>query len=55
MYTREDSPWVEYLEIDEITLERRLSSNAPDEIKRAYEQHLKVIRDNSDKAGRIFK
>ncbi len=40
MFTMEQAPWVEYLEIDEETLERRLREDTPDEIRALYEQHL---------------
>lgn len=34
-------PWVGYLEIDEETDEVYLSEDAPEEIREAYEKHLK--------------
>lgn len=40
MFTKNEQPWVEYLEIDEKTLKRTLKSDAPEEIKRLYEKYL---------------
>ena len=40
MLIKSQAPWVEYLEIDEETRERKLRNDAPKEIKEAYMEHL---------------
>ena len=55
MMTKEQAPWIDYLEIDEETTERRLSSDAPDEIKKVYENHEKKIQKHIDKGTTIPK
>lgn len=40
MLTFEEAPWVEYLEIDEETFERKLRSDTPEEIREQYEAYL---------------
>ena len=40
MLTKSQAPWVEYLEIDEETGARKLKDDAPEEIKKAYMEHL---------------
>lgn len=37
MLTKEDAPWVEYLVLDEETLESTLRPDTPQEIREAYE------------------
>lgn len=39
--TNKQAPWVNYLEINEKTFERKLKKNTPPEIKKTYEEHLK--------------
>lgn len=48
MLTRENAPWVDYLEIDEETGDRNLVADAPDEIKEAYEKHQKKNQEHID-------
>lgn len=55
MYTKEDTPWIDYLVIDDETLETYINSDAPEGIKRAYEQHLKKIREDVNERGMIAK
>ncbi len=55
LLTKEQAPWVEYLEFDEETDERRLNSDAPDEVKRAYEEHQKKLQEYIDKGMKIPK
>lgn len=55
MLTEKDAPWVDYLEIDEETDERRISSDAPDEIRKAYEIHQKEIQEHINNGTRIPK
>lgn len=40
IYTSEQKPWIEYLEIDEETGERRLRNNTPEEIVKKYEEFI---------------
>lgn len=39
MLTKEQAPWVEYLVLDEETLESTLRSDTPQEIREAYENY----------------
>lgn len=39
MLTFEEAPWVEYLEIDEDTRQRRLRDDTPEEIRNKYEAY----------------
>ena len=55
LLTKEQTPWLDYLEIDDETDERRLSSNAPDEVKKAYEEHLKWKQSYIDEGMKIPK
>ncbi len=48
MLKHEGSPWVDYLEIDEYTNERKLSVNAPDNVKKAYKEYKEEISKNND-------
>lgn len=41
--TFEQAQWVEYLEIDEKTGERKLKKETPEEIKKMYEEYLKQL------------
>ena len=41
IYTLEQTPWMDYLEIDEETGERKLQIDAPEEIKKQYSAFLK--------------
>lgn len=41
IYTLEQTPWVDYLEIDEETGERKLQIDIPEEIKKQYSDFLK--------------
>ena len=49
MYTKEQIPWVEYLEIDKTTLETKLRKNAPKEIKEAYQKYLEEMKEYKKK------
>lgn len=40
MLTKNEAPWIEYLEIDEETRERKLRSDTPPEIRDQYEKYL---------------
>ena len=40
IHTREEMPWVDYLQIDDNTHERRLIDNAPEDIKVKYQEYL---------------
>lgn len=44
MKTLEQSPWVPYLEMDEETFESHLRPDAPDDIKKAYEDYQKKLQ-----------
>lgn len=48
MLTRNEAPWIEYLEIDETTRERKLRDDAPDEIRKKYKEYLLEIEKLSD-------
>lgn len=41
--TFEQAQWIEYLEIDEKTGERKLKKETPEEIKKMYEEYLKQL------------
>lgn len=47
MLTFNEAPWVEYLEIDEETGERRLREDTPKEIRDKYEAYLVEQNNNS--------
>lgn len=47
MLTLNEAPWVEYLEIDEETGERRLREDTPKEIREKYEEYRIEQRRNS--------
>lgn len=38
MLTMDEAPWIEYLEIDEETGERRLKDDTPQKIRKKYEE-----------------
>lgn len=40
MLARNEGPWIEYLEIDEKTRERRLRQDTPEEICKKYEEYV---------------
>jgi len=40
MLTRNEAPWIEYLEIDEKTRERKLRDGTPEEIRKKYEEYI---------------
>ena len=40
IHTLQEQPWVNYLTIDEITLERKISDDAPEEIKTKYQEYV---------------
>ena len=40
LLTKEDTPWIDYLEVDEETGERYINPAVPEEIKEAYKMHL---------------
>lgn len=46
MLTFNEAPWVEYLEIDERTGERRLKEDTPQEIRDKYEEFCLEQRRN---------
>lgn len=48
MLTFFDAPWIEYLEIDEDTGERKLRDDTPHEIRDKYEEHCQEQRKNTD-------
>ncbi len=48
MLTHLDAPWLEYLEIDEDTGERKLRDDTPLEICKKYEDHCKEQSQNID-------
>lgn len=39
MLTFEEAPWIEYLEIDEESRQRKLRDDTPDEIRNKYEEY----------------
>ena len=41
--TFEQAQWIEYLEIDEKTGERKLKKETPEEIKKMYEEYLRQL------------
>ena len=41
--TLEQAPWIEYIEIDEKSGERKLKKDTPKEIVSAYKKYLKQI------------
>ena len=55
MLTKEQAVWIDYLEIDEETGERKLNSDAPDEVKKAYEKHREKIQEHIDNETMIPK
>ena len=48
MLTFDEAPWVEYLEIDEETGERKLKENTPQEIRDKYEKYCLEQSRNED-------
>ena len=44
MLTKENMPWIDYLEIDEKTGERKLNPNTPNKIKETYQKHQREIQ-----------
>ena len=48
MLTSDEAPWVEYLEIDEETWERKLRADTPQSIRELYEKYL--MEQNSNPA-----
>lgn len=55
IFTQQQMPWVEYLEIDEKTLKRYLREDTPEQIKKMYEEYLKQIEEKSNKNENIEK
>lgn len=55
MLTRENAPWIEYLEINEETNERTLILNAPDEVKEAYRKHQVELQKHNNNETKIPK
>lgn len=41
--TKEQCPWIDYLEIDEDTLEHRLRDDTPQNIREAYNAYLDEV------------
>lgn len=48
IYTLEQKPWIEYLEIDEETGERKLRSDTPEEIVKKYNQFVGNVKNNDN-------
>ena len=48
MLTLFDAPWLEYLEIDEDTGERKLRDDTPQYIRDKYEEHCQEQSKNTD-------
>lgn len=48
MLTLFDAPWLEYLEIDEDTGERKLRDDTPQEIREKYEEYCQEQSKNID-------
>lgn len=46
MLTRSEAPWIEYLEIDEDTGERKLRADTPQEIRDKYDAYC--LRQRTD-------
>ena len=44
MHTIKEHPWIPYMSIDEETNEHVLKENAPEDVKKAYDAHLREIR-----------
>ena len=44
MLTQEQAPWVSYLDIDEKTGKGILRDDAPEEIKKQYDEYLKNLK-----------
>ncbi len=47
MLTLNEAPWVEYLEIDEETGERKLRADTPQEIRDKYDEYCLELSRNS--------
>ena len=50
LLTKEEVPWIEYLEIDEETGERYINPSAPEEIKETYKIYL-MVRQHKEEAN----
>lgn len=48
IYTLEQKPWIEYLEIDEETGERKLRNDTPEEIVKKYNQFVGNVKNNDN-------
>ena len=48
IYTSEQKPWIEYLEIDEETGERKLRTDTPEEIVKKYNQFVGNVKNNNE-------
>ena len=44
MHQEKDMPWVNYLVLDEETLESSLMPDAPEEIRREYEKYMNELQ-----------
>lgn len=55
MLVKEDCIWIDYLDIDEDTLERTLRDDAPSEVKQAYEKYLKEMQNYIDRGELVPK
>ena len=44
IYTLNQRPWIEYLEIDEETGERKLRADTPEEIVAKYNDFIKAVK-----------
>lgn len=53
IYTSEQKPWIEYLEIDEETGERKLRTDTPEEIVKKYNQFVGNVKNNNSPMSKI--
>lgn len=55
MITEEEKPgWFDYIELDN-DLNERLRDDAPQDVREAYEQHLRELADMSKKGEFVYK
>ena len=48
IYTLDQMPWIEYIEIDEETHERKLRTDTPEEIVRKYNEFVNNVKNNDN-------
>ncbi len=48
MFTLNEAPWVQYLEIDEETGERKLRADTPEEIRQKYEDYCNNLKNTAN-------